>query len=83
MRDSEIPSDIDVGDGMLVQQWVRGAFAEWFLKNRDELLAKKWVKRGWAVYDMEADALGHTDQAYRVKPGHAWKIDAWLEDEID
>jgi hypothetical protein len=80
---SEVPTDLDVGDGKAVQRWVHTAFSEWFLQNRNELLAQKWAKRGWAEYNLEAVAAGDEDRMYQVKAEHVEEIEAWFNEETD
>lgn len=83
LKDKEIPPDLVFSDAKAVRDWVHKAFAQWFLLNRDELLAKKWVKRGWAEHDLEVAASGNNGHAYRLRPEFVEQINDWLKDQID
>lgn len=83
LTDGELPKDLDPNDGASVQAWFKEAFGLWFLKHRESLLAREWVRRGWADDILKPDESGQLKETYRVRPEHVEKIDAWLKDEID
>jgi hypothetical protein len=79
----EIPKHLDPKDGEAVKAWFHEAFGIWFLKHRDDLLAKEWARRGWAEWSLKPVESGELKETYRVKPECAELIDAWLQDEIE
>jgi len=83
LRDEDIPKHLDPNDKDAVHAWFKEAFGYWFLEHRDDLLGGKWAGRGWAESVLEVTDSGKLTEAFRVKPEHAQKIDAWLQDEID
>ena len=82
LDDKEIAPFVDCTDGEAVQQAVLDAFGMWFLRNRDDLLAREWIKKGWAELTVVGDASGHLKESYRVKPVYVNHIENWLEDEV-
>ena len=82
LKRDDIPSEIDIGDWDVVTAWFREAFAQWFLENRDEVLSREWVRRGWADYILKPSTPGKLEEFYRVKPEFVDQMDAWLQDEI-
>jgi len=83
LTDDEVPKHLDPSDGASVQAWFKKAFGLWFLKHRDDLLAREWVKRGWAEYILKPTESGELKETHRVRPEYVEKVDAWLQDEID
>ena len=83
LTDDEIPKDLDPRDGESVRVWFKKAFGLWFLKNRDDLLAREWVRRGWAESILKPTESGELKESHRVKPECVETIDAWMQDEIE
>ncbi len=83
LTDDEVPEDLDPSDGDSVQAWFKRAFGLWFLKHRDDLLAREWVRRGWAENVLKPTGSSELKETYRVRPECVEKVDAWLQDEID
>ncbi|MBN2296111.1 MAG: hypothetical protein JXM70_27015 [Pirellulales bacterium] len=83
LADNEIPRDLDPNDSAAVQAWFKTTYAAWFLEHRDELLAREWVKRGWAEHIMQPTESGKWEKHHRVKPEYVEEVDAWLQDEIN
>lgn len=79
----DIPKHLDPNDKHAVHAWFKEAFGYWFLEHRDELLGREWVRRGWVESVLQVTESDKLTEAFRVKPEHAQKIDAWLQDEID
>jgi len=83
LKDDEIPAHLDPADGKAVREWFKEAFALWLLKNREELLAREWIRRGWAECVLKPTESGELKETHRVKPEFVETIDAWLNDQID
>ncbi len=83
LADDEIPKNLDPKDGTVVQAWFETAFMAWFLKHRDDLLARESVRRGWAENILRPTGSSELKETYRVRPECVEKVDAWLQDEID
>ncbi len=78
----EVIKKFEEGDpGM--QAWFKEAFGLWFLKHRNDLLAREWVRRGWAEYVLKPTGSSELKETHRVRPECVEKVDAWLQDEID
>ena len=82
LREDDIPKNLDPSDGVSVQAWFKEAFGLWFLKHRDDLLAREWVRRGWAEYVLKPGESGQLKETHRVRPEYVETINAWLQDEI-
>jgi hypothetical protein len=78
-----IPKHLNPQDGEAVHDWFHEAFAYWLLDHRDELLAKEWVRRGWAELLLTPSEAGPLKETYRVKPECVEQIEAWMQDETD
>ncbi len=83
LDDDEIPRTLLVSDGRAVREWFKQAFGYWLLQHRDDLMAREWVRRGWAEHSLEPTESGDLKDAYRVKPESVQLIDDWLQDRID
>jgi predicted DNA-binding transcriptional regulator len=83
LKDDELPRNLDPNDRDSVRAWFKEAFGLWFLKHRDDLLAREWARRGWAEYILKPTESGGLKEIHRVRPECVEKIDAWLQDEID
>jgi hypothetical protein len=83
LDDKEIPPHVDPSDGDAVRAWFQEAFGRWFLEHRNDVLAREWVRRGWAEVVLKPDASGELKQSYRVKPQYVETIDDWMQDKID
>ena len=68
LPDDEVPGNLDPSDGDSVRAWFNEAYGLWFLKNRDDLLAREWVKRGWAEYVLKPTASGEYSPAATPLP---------------
>ena len=82
LDDKVIPRHIDPRDAVAVRAWFAEAFGRWFLEHRDDVLAKEWVKRGWAELILKPTASGKLKESYRVKPEHVETIDEWMQDKV-
>jgi hypothetical protein len=83
LKDQEIPAHLDPHDGKAVKEWFREAFGYWLLEHRDEVLAREWVRRGWAEYVLKPDPAGGLHESHRVKPEFVETIDDWLQDKVE
>jgi len=81
LDDRLIPRHIDPGDAVAVRAWFAEAFGRWFLEHRNDVLAKEWVKRGWAELILKPNASGELKESYRVKPEYVETIDEWMQDK--
>jgi hypothetical protein len=79
----DIPPHLDRRDQTAVAAWFKQAFGYWFLENRDDLLGREWVRRGWAETVLRTTESDKLKESFQVKPECSDKIDAWLQDEID
>lgn len=83
LDDREIPRHLDPRDNEAVQAWFQEAFGRWFLENRDDVLAREWVRRGWAEPVLKPGPSGQLRHSYRVKPEYVETIDDWMQDKIE
>ena len=72
--------DAPLSDPERLREFLWRDFTEWFLINRDDLLAEEWIRRGWAC---RLDSTEEESNQYEVKPEFVDDIDKWLNDEID
>lgn len=81
MRD--LPHEINRNDRPAVQAWLLESFQDWLAENREELLAKEWVRRDWAKMVIAPDDSGKMRHTCQVKPERKSEVDAWMADQLD